>query len=316
MDPDKDAQKMQELAQELARQFTASMRLQQPPISGQHSGANQSANANVTSTSAETDAKIAEMAKQLGSLLNNTAAQPGPLQKTPIATAAKAQDDQDPFASVPEPSIFERDFTNTYAGVNASVLAYENRELLDLASDQMPIGRFFEEAEAMAKEYPDDSLDDIVIRRLLHWFKNEYFTWVNAPPCVNCQGGTVGIGGVAPTSQESQDGARVVETYRCTQTCSDITRFPRYGGMSKVLFKTRRGRCGEWANCFTVCCRALGYKTRYVHDTTDHVWTEVWSEHKKRWIHCDSCEAAYDQPLLYTTGWGKSLSYCVAFSGN
>jgi hypothetical protein len=59
----------------------------------------------------------------------------------------------------------------------------------------------------------------------------------------------------------------------------------------------------------------LGYKARFVHDTTDHVWTEVWSEHKQRWIHCDSCEAAYDQPLLYTTGWGKTLSYCVSFSG-
>ncbi|KAG0259091.1 peptide-N4-(N-acetyl-beta- glucosaminyl)asparagine amidase [Mortierella polycephala] len=241
MSQDKDTQKMQELAQELARQFTASMRLQQSSTSGQHSGAIQPANANAAPTSAETDAKIAEMAKQLGSLLNNTAAQPGPSQETPVVTASKAQGDQDPFASVPEPSIFEMSFASTFARVNASVLAYENRELLDMAIDQMPIARFFEEAEAMAKEYPDDSIDDVVIRRLLHWFKNEYFTWVNAPPCVNCQGGTVGIGGVTPTAQESQDGAGVVETYRCTQTCSVITRFPRYGGMSKVLFKTRRG---------------------------------------------------------------------------
>ena len=214
--------------------------------------------------------------------------------------------------------------------------------------------------------------------------------------------------GMAPPSDEEKaHGAGRVENYRCPQ-CSTMTRYPRYNDAKKLL-ETKTGRCGEWANAFTLCARTMGYEARWVLDWTDHVWTECWSEvghaafnassssplllsssppplscplllfsplllsfplpsfpplppsivsspplvsssaptlpssssprthtnqncgryghpterfvcavqpwskAQGRWLHCDSCEDTCDKPLLYEQGWGKKLSYVVAF---
>ena len=101
-----------------------------------------------------------------------------------------------------------------------------------------------------------------------------------------------------------------MEVYGCAD-CGAVTRFPRYNA-PETLLSWRQGRCGEWANCFTLVALACGFDARHVTDWTDHVWTEVWSPAQRRWLHVDACEAAVDAPLLYEGGWGKKLSYVVA----
>lgn len=34
------------------------------------------------------------------------------------------------------------------------------------------------------------TLQDMLILELLNWFKNDFFTWVDSPPCENCKSAT------------------------------------------------------------------------------------------------------------------------------
>jgi len=78
-----------------------------------------------------------------------------------------------------------------------------------------------------------------------------------------------------------------------------------------------KGRCGEFGILFTALCLAHNYRARLILDMTDHVWTEVWDNKTKRWIHVDPSEKKIDDPLMYERNWKKKLKGIYAFeNGN
>ncbi|CAL1584229.1 unnamed protein product [Knipowitschia caucasica] len=197
------------------------------------------------------------------------------------------------------------------------VLVYENPELQRKAKSCIPHQQLTSTAAEKLKEARDADpeskvgYEDLVVLELLKWFK-QFFSWVDCLKCSRCGGKTKNAGSLNPSTEDLRWGAQRVENHFC-ETCKLSNRFPRYNHPEKLL-ETRRGRCGEYANCFTLFCIAMGLEARYVWDSTDHVWTEVYSPSQRRWLHTDSCENGFDRPLIYELGWGKKLCYILAFS--
>ncbi|KAJ7991465.1 hypothetical protein DPEC_G00284140 [Dallia pectoralis] len=222
-------------------------------------------------------------------------------------------------APSPAPSLESRmSFLTTLQSNFQHALLYESSELQHKALGVIPHQQMTDAAKEKLQqakaEDPDCNLSeqDLLVLELLRWFKNDFFSWVDCLPCCRCGGQTRSSGSLTPSTEDLRWGAGRVENHYC-QACNHSTRFPRYNDPEKLL-ESRRGRCGEWANCFTLCCRAMGLEARYIWDSTDHVWTEVYSDSQRRWLHCDSCENTCDKPLLYEIGWGKKLAYILAFS--
>uniref|UniRef100_A0A8I5U998 Peptide-N(4)-(N-acetyl-beta-glucosaminyl)asparagine amidase n=1 Tax=Pongo abelii TaxID=9601 RepID=A0A8I5U998_PONAB len=154
------------------------------------------------------------------------------------------------------------------------VLVYENPALQEKALACIPVQelkRKSQEKLSRARKLDKGtniSDEDFLLLELLHWFKEEFFQWVNNILCSKCGGQTRSRDrSLLPNDDELKWGAKKVEDHYC-DACQFSNRFPRYNNPEKLL-ETRCGRCGEWANCFTLCCRALGFEARYVWDYTE-----------------------------------------------
>ncbi|XP_072139264.1 peptide-N(4)-(N-acetyl-beta-glucosaminyl)asparagine amidase [Mobula birostris] len=251
---------------------------------------------------------------------------PGPVS-TPVSTSAQPNVPGVSFRALPffnrtpRPPPVQNSAGNLLATLKThfqEVLMYEDPKLQQKALACIPVRELRKRANgkllSATKLDPGTIVnqEDFLLLELLRWFKEDFFQWVDCLPCSTCGERTESSGSLPPSSEDQRWGAGRVENHLCRK-CHTSNRFPRYNHPEKLL-ETRRGRCGEWANCFTLCCRALGFEARFVWCTTDHVWTEIYSVSQKRWLHCDPCENVCDKPLLYEIGWGRKLSYIFAFS--
>lgn len=80
-----------------------------------------------------------------------------------------------------------------------------------------------------------------------------------------------------------------------------------------AILQYGKGRCGEYSILYTALCLAHGYRARIVLDMTDHVWTEIYDDTHRRWIHIDPSEKRMDDPKMYERDWKKNLTKIYAF---
>lgn len=207
------------------------------------------------------------------------------------------------------------DFHRRLQVYQLQVKEFEDPEVQMKVLQIVPVEKLKEQAKSNLSENDNDEQVSL-LKEVLKWFKQDFFTWVNNPPCYRCVAPKNTKTKIVQTEraspQEFKNGkASKCEIFMC-ELCNCTIRFARYEDAFYLIQHSRKGRCGEWAKVFTLVCQSLGYTSRMVHDWTDHVWTEVFLNGK--WFHCDSCEQSFNEPLLYESGWGKKLTYCIATS--
>lgn len=197
---------------------------------------------------------------------------------------------------------------------------YQNAVWQSIVMDTIDLNLIYENVDKMTAHGNDDSGNDAVytdnlVKELLRYFKQDFFKWCDKPECENCHSTDKNkmkfIGPRQPTEEERKYDCGNTELYQCEE-CNGFTRFPRYGDPIKLL-ETRKGRCGEWCNLFTLILNSFGLRVRYVANKEDHVWCEYFSDNLNRWVHVDPCEQAFDEPFIYSKNWNKKMSYCISY---
>ena len=162
----------------------------------------------------------------------------------------------------------------------------------------------------------EGSSSEQYVKALLKWYKKDYFTWCNKPKCPKCGKNDKNLTVISyvgkPNESELKYLAYKTEIYLCND-CQIEVRFPRCNNPI-ILLETKTGRCSEWSNLFGAILYTCGFKVRLINNFEDHVWNEFYNEEEQRWIHLDSCEEAYDTPLLYEQGWGRVMTFILGMS--
>ncbi|XP_012157833.1 peptide-N(4)-(N-acetyl-beta-glucosaminyl)asparagine amidase isoform X2 [Ceratitis capitata] len=196
-----------------------------------------------------------------------------------------------------------------------AVMQYEDDKLLAAGRELIPIDdltqkasekliAFQERIVAGECKEKEPCIRDLIVVELCNWFNTEFFEWVNHMPCRVC-----GSEESKLRRTQTEDDLRVEVSFCCGQE----TKFYRYNDVAQLLV-SRKGRCGEYANCFTFLCRCLDYDARIVYSRFDHVWTEVYSESQMRWLHVDPSDNVVDSPLMYQHGWKRPIDYVFGYS--
>ena len=199
----------------------------------------------------------------------------------------------------------------------STVLAYDaDSSLLTFARSLIPISTLISNYNSSSQSPGLSSLEFASL--VLSWFKSDFFTWTNKPPCPCGSDGSLRscTGQRGPITSEERIGlASRVEIWSCSKCGNRNIPFPRYNNPRTLLESShRQGRCGEFANAFACILTSLGFDTRYVLDFTDHVWVEIYDVIGDRWVCMDACENKADHPGMYEKGWGKKLSYVIGVS--
>ena len=227
-----------------------------------------------------------------------------------ISLIKKQKDDIDNFKKEQKMvelknKILQRDFEFEYiiGLLEPRLQCYKNPDLQKKIKEIIPIRT-------------EGSTSEQYVKALLKWFKKDYFTWCNKPKCPKCGQNDKNlqlkllVG--KPNESELKYLAYKTEIYFCND-CQIEVRFPRCNNPI-ILLETKTGRCSEWSNLFGAILYTCGFKVRLINNFEDHVWNEFYNEEEQRWVHIDSCEEAYDTPLLYEQGWGRVMTFILGMS--